>query len=401
MIPFSPPRIDERTIAEVTAALRSGWITTGPRTKAFEKRLAAYCDVEQVIALNAWTNACELVLRWFGIGPGDEVLVPAYTYCATANIVLHVGARPVMVDVKDDLTMDLEDARKLVTPATKCIMPVDIGGLPADQDGAMALAQAMRHLFQAEGEVQQQLGRMLVLSDAAHSFGAHIAGRRVGAIADITGFSFHAVKNLTTAEGGALALNLPAPFDNAALYKHFNVMSLHGQSKDALSKMQAGAWRYDVTMAGWKCNMTDLQAAIGLVELDRYDSETLPRRKAICERYNRAFGNDRRYQVPLFADAEREGSYHLYMLRLNEVTESQRDAVIAAIARREVSVNVHFIPLPMLTVYREQGYRIADFPNAYRHYSREISLPVYYDLTDDQVDTVVRAVKEAVTEVLG
>ncbi len=401
MIPFSPPRIDERTIAEVTAALRSGWITTGPRTKEFEKRLAAYCGVEQVIALNAWTNACELVLRWFGIGPGDEVLVPAYTYCATANIVLHVGARPVMVDVKDDLTMDLEAARKLVTPATKCIMPVDIGGLPADQPGAMQLAHEMRAHFHPEGDVQQQLGRMLVLSDAAHSFGARIGGRRVGAIADITGFSFHAVKNLTTAEGGALALNLPAPFDNAALYRHFNVMSLHGQSKDALSKMQAGAWRYDVTMAGWKCNMTDLQAAIGLVELDRYDSETLPRRKAICERYNAAFGNDRRYQVPLFADAEREGSYHLYMLRLNEASEAQRDAVIAAIARREVSVNVHFIPMPMLTVYRELGYRIADFPNAYRHYSREISLPVYYDLTDAQVDTVVRAVNEAVAEVLG
>ncbi|MBL8001720.1 MAG: DegT/DnrJ/EryC1/StrS aminotransferase family protein [Flavobacteriales bacterium] len=401
MIPFSPPRIDERTIAEVTAALRSGWITTGPRTKEFERRLAAYCGVEQVIALNAWTNACELVLRWFGIGTGDEVLVPAYTYCATANIVLHVGARPVMVDVKDDFTMDLEAARRLVTPATKCIMPVDIGGLPADQEGAMRLAEDMRTVFQAEGEVQQQLGRMLVLSDAAHSFGAHIGARRVGAIADITGFSFHAVKNLTTAEGGALALNLPAPFSNAVLYRHFNVMSLHGQSKDALSKMQAGAWRYDVTMAGWKCNMTDLQAAIGLVELDRYDSETLPRRKAICTRYSDAFAGDQRFLAPSFGDAAREGSYHLYMLRLTNASEDQRDAVIAAIAQREVSVNVHFIPMPMLSVYRGLGYRIADFPNAYRQYSREISLPVYYDLSDAQVDQVVKAVKEAVTEVMG
>ncbi len=401
MIPFSPPRIDERTIAEVTAALRSGWITTGPRTKEFEKRLAAYCAVEKVIALNAWTNACELVLRWFNIGPGDEVIVPAFTYCATANIVLHVGAKPVMVDVLDDFTMDPDAVRKAITPRTKCIMPVDIGGLPADQQQVMRIAEEHRSVFVPNGEVQQQLGRILVLSDAAHSFGARIGDKRVGAIADITGFSFHAVKNLTTAEGGALALNMPKPFDNEALYKHFNVMSLHGQSKDALSKMQAGAWRYDVTMAGWKCNMTDLQAAIGLVELDRYDSETIPRRKAICERYNAAFGADARFVAPVFADAGREGSYHLYMLRLANAAEVQRDAVIAAIAKREVSVNVHFIPMPMLTIYKELGYRIADFPNTFNQYSREISLPVYYDLTDAQADTVIAVVKEAVAEVMG
>jgi len=401
MIPFSPPRIDERTVAEVTAALRSGWITTGPRTKEFEKRLAAYCGVEKVIALNAWTNACELVLRWFNIGPGDEVIVPAYTYCATANIILHVGAKPVMVDVRDDFTMDPQAVRSAITPWTKCIMPVDIGGLPADQEEVLRIAEEHRAVFVPNGAVQQQLGRILVLSDAAHSFGATIGSKRVGAIADITGFSFHAVKNLTTAEGGALALNMSEPFDNEALYTHFNIMSLHGQSKDALSKMQAGAWRYDVTMAGWKCNMTDLQAAIGLVELERYDSETIPRRRAICERYNAAFGPDPRFITPLFADAVRHGSYHLYMLRLANATEAQRDAVIAAIAKREVSVNVHFIPMPMLTVYKELGYRIADFPNTFRLYSREISLPVYYDLTDQQVDTVIAAVKEAVAEVMG
>lgn len=401
MIPFSPPRIDERTIAEVTAALRSGWITTGPRTKEFEKRLATYCGVDKVIALNAWTNACELVLRWFNIGPGDEVIVPAYTYCATANIVSHVGATPVMVDILNDFTIDPQAVRKAITSRTKCIMPVDIGGLPADQEAMMRIAEEARAVFVPQGEVQQQLGRILVLSDAAHSFGATIGSKRVGAIADITGFSFHAVKNLTTAEGGALALHMPGPFDNEALYKHFNIMSLHGQSKDALSKMQAGAWRYDVTMAGWKCNMTDLQAAIGLVELERYDSETIPRRKAISERYNAAFRTDERFIAPLFADDGREGSYHLYMLRLSNATEAQRDAVIAAIARREVSVNVHFIPMPMLTVYKERGYRIADFPNTFRQYSREISLPVYYDLTDDQVDTVVAAVRSAVDEVMG
>ena len=401
MIPFSPPRIDEKTIAEVTAALRSGWITTGPRTKEFEKRLASYCGVEKVIALNSWTNACELVLRWFGIGPGDEVIVPAYTYCATANIVLHVGARPVMVDVLDDFTIDPAAVRKAITPKTKCIIPVDIGGLPADVAAIMRIAAEASRTFVPATAEQRQLGRILVLSDAAHSFGATIHGMKVGPQTDIAGFSFHAVKNLTTAEGGALALNLPKPFDNEALYKQFNLMSLHGQSKDALSKMQAGAWRYDVTIAGWKCNMTDLQAAIGLVELERFDSETTPRRRAICQRYDAAFSGDGRFIKPLFRDASRESCYHLYMLRVADATETQRDAIIAAIAKREVSVNVHFIPMPMLTVYKDLGYRIEDYPNTARQYSREISLPVYYDLSDEQVDTVIAAVKESVDEVLG
>ncbi|MBS1583660.1 MAG: DegT/DnrJ/EryC1/StrS family aminotransferase [Bacteroidetes bacterium] len=401
MIPFSPPRIDERTIEEVAAALRSGWITTGPRTKAFEKKLAAYCGVEQVIALNAWTNAAELVLRWAGIGPGDEVIVPAYTYCATANIVMHVGAKPVMVDVKDDFTMDVEAARAAITADTKCIIPVDIGGLPADVPAIMRLAEEARSAFTPDSDVQKLLGRPLVLSDAAHSFGAAIAGKKLGTQADITGFSFHAVKNLTTAEGGALAFNLPSAFDAEAIYRAFNVMSLHGQSKDALAKTQPGAWRYDVTIAGWKCNMTDLQAAIGLIELERYDIETLPRRRAICERYQAAFAGDDRFVPPALADGERQGSYHLYMLRVAQATEAQRDAIIAAIAERGVSVNVHFIPMPMLSYYKELGYAIADYPNTYRHYSREISLPVYFDLTDAQVDEVVKAVKDAAEQVMG
>ncbi|MFT3885375.1 MAG: DegT/DnrJ/EryC1/StrS family aminotransferase [Flavobacteriales bacterium] len=401
MIPFSPPRIDERTIAEVTAALRSGWITTGPRTKAFEQKLAAYCGVPKVIALNAWTNACELVLRWYGIGSGDEVIVPAYTYCATANIVMHVGAKPVMVDVKDDFTIDVEAARAAITANTKCIIPVDIGGLPADVEAVMRLAEEARETFTPSNDVQKLLGRPLVLSDAAHSFGATIGGRKVGAQADITGFSFHAVKNLTTAEGGALAFHLPQGFDAEEIYRLFNVMSLHGQSKDALAKTQPGAWRYDVTLLGWKCNMTDLQAAIGLIELERYDSDTLVRRKAICARYDRSFAGDARLIAPTFKDAGREGSYHLYMLRVAQATEAQRDAIISAIAKREVSVNVHFIPMPMLSFYKGLGYRMEDYPNTYQHYSREISLPVYYDLTDEQVDAVVKAVKDAVTEIMG
>jgi len=408
MIPFSPPRIDDRTVKAVEEALRSGWITTGPRTKEFEKRLAAYCGVERVIALNSWTNACELVLRWYGIGPGDEVIVPAYTYCATANIVMHVGAKPVLVDVLDDFTIDPEAVRRAMSPRTKCIIPVDIGGLPARLPEIMRIAEESTGLFTPKLNLrtdgtnpQMRLGRALVLADAAHSFGARVQGKAVGAQADITGFSFHAVKNLTTAEGGALAFNLPEPFSSEELYRFFNAYSLHGQSKDALAKTQPGAWRYDVAFPGYKCNMTDLQAAIGLVELDRYDAETLPRRRAICERYHKAFGSDARFVAPTLRDDDRVGSYHLYMLRIADASEEQRDAIIAAIAKREVSVNVHFIPLPLLSFYKAQGLVMSNYPNAYRHYSREISLPVYFDLSDADADTVIGAVKSAVAEVMG
>lgn len=425
MIPFSPPRIDDLTIKAVEEALRSGWITTGPRTKEFERKLADYCGVDRVIALNSWTNACELALRWYGIGPGDEVIIPAYTYCATANIVMHVGAKPVLVDVLDDFTMDPEAVRKAITNRTKCIIPVDIGGLPARITEIMRVAEECCPTFTpavnlrvAGSNPQMRLGRVLVLSDAAHSFGARIDGKAVGAQADITGFSFHAVKNLTTAEGGAMAFNLPKPFDHEEIYTFFNTMSLHGQSKDALAKTQPGAWRYDVEFPGYKCNMTDLQAAIGLVELKRYKGETLPRRQAICERYSAAFGGDERFIVPTLVDerdtgngfratgakgpASRTGtrvsSYHLYMLRIAGATEDQRDAIISVIAQRQVSVNVHFIPLPMLTAYK--GHRMMDYPNTYSLYSNEISLPVYYDLTDAQVDEVVKTVKAAVGQVM-
>ncbi len=425
MIPFSPPRIDDLTIKAVEEALRSGWITTGPRTKEFERKLADFCGVERVIALNSWTNACELVLRWYGIGPGDEVIIPAYTYCATANIVMHVGAKPVLVDVLEDFTMDPEAVRKAITNRTKCVIPVDVGGLPARMTEIMRVVEDCCPTFTpavnlrvAGSNPQMRLGRVLVLSDAAHSFGARIDGKAVGAQADITGFSFHAVKNLTTAEGGALAFNLPKPFEHEELYRFFNTMSLHGQSKDALAKTQPGAWRYDVEFPGYKCNMTDLQAAIGLVELKRYKNETLLRRKAICERYSAAFAGDQRFILPTLKDerstssgaqtkSDTEGtartgnrttSYHLYMLRIANVTEEQRDAIIAAISEQQVSVNVHFIPLPMLSAYR--SHRMMDYPNAYRLYSTEISLPVYYDLSDAQVDEVVRAVKMAVDLVL-
>jgi len=408
MIPFSPPRIDDRTIQAVTEALRSGWITTGPRTKEFEKKLATYCGVDKVIAMNSWTNAAELVLRWYGVGPGDEVIVPAYTYCATANIVMHLGAKPVLVDVLDDFTMDPEAVKRVLTNRTKAIIPVDIGGLPANIKAIMRVAEEGCGLFTPKVNLrvdgtnpQMRLGRALVLSDAAHSFGASIAGKKVGSQADITGFSFHAVKNLTTAEGGALAFNLPEPFDHEELYRYFNAMSLHGQSKDALAKTQPGAWRYDVAFPGYKCNMTDLQAAIGLVELERFDRDTTPRRRAICERYSAAFAGDGRFVVPSFQTGDRESCFHLYMLRVPKATEEQRDAIITAIAKRGVSVNVHFIPLPKLSFYEGQGLRMVDYPNTYKLYSTEISLPVYYDLTDAQVDQVVAAAKAAVKEVMG
>jgi len=412
MIPFSPPRIDDRTIKAVEEALRSGWITTGPRTKEFERRLAEYCGVERVIAMNSWTNAAELVLRWYGVGPGDEVIVPAYTYCATANIVAHVGAKPVMVDVLDDFTMDPAALRKAMNQRTKCIIPVDIGGLPCDIAAIMRVAEESYPYFTPKVNLrvdgtnpQMRLGRVLVLSDAAHSFGARIGGKPVGSQADITGFSFHAVKNLTTAEGGALAFDLPEPFDMQELYTYINTMSLHGQSKDAMAKMQPGAWRYDVVQPGYKCNMTDLQAAIGLVELERYEKETIPRRRAICERYHTAFADDQRFITPKFKvdheGVEHVSCYHLYMLRLKNATEEQRDAVITAIAEKGVSVNVHFQPLPLLSYYKGKGYRMDDFPTAYELYKGEISLPVYYDLTDAQVDEVVKVVQQAVEKVLG
>lgn len=400
-IPFSPPRIDDKTIDAVTEVLRSGWITTGPKTKQFELELADYIGVERVIALNSWTNACELVLRWFGIGVGDEVIVPAYTYCASANIILHVGATPVIVDVLDDFTLDPDQLHKAINKRTKCIIPVDIGGLPVHLETIKSVVSKSSETFIPANDVQRRLGRPLLLSDAAHSFGAMYNGKRVGSQADITGFSFHAVKNLTTAEGGALAFNAELPFDASELYNWFNTMSLHGQSKDALAKSTAGSWKYDVSEPGFKCNMTDLHAAIGLVELARYNSEMLPRRKEICEAYELGLKDSEWAILPCFEDSARRSSYHLFMLRVDGINEHQRDEVISRMAETGVSVNVHFQPLPLLTAYSNRGYQIESVPNAYRLYQNEISLPVYFDLTDDQVATVVRILKDCIEVVLN
>lgn len=397
MIPFSPPHIDDAIIEEVVAALRSGWITTGPRTKAFEQKIAQYCGIRRVLNVSSASAGLELILRWFGIGPGDEVIVPAYTYTATAEVVLHCGAKPVMVDVGDDFLITPDNIRKAITPNTKVIIPVDIAGLPCDYDDINRIVNepAVREHFHPTNDVQRQLGRILVMADAAHSLGARYRNRCTGALTDITVFSFHAVKNLTTAEGGAICLNLPEPFDVDALYQELCTFSLHGQSKDALAKTKPGNWRYDVSYAGYKCNMTDVAAAIGLIEIDRYEDMILSRRRAIFEAYTQAFKDDNRFQIPEYETVDKTSSFHVYALRLRQADEARRDAVIQRIFDQEVSVNVHFIPLPMLTCYKKLGYDIRNYPVTYDNYSREISLPVYYDLTDEQVELVIEAVKKA------
>lgn len=401
MIPFSPPRIDEKTIEAVSAVLRSGWITTGPKTRELEKRITEYCASQRTLCLNSWTNAAELLLRWYGVGPGDEVILPAYTYAATANIVFHLGARPILVDSPSDhFNIKAFDVAQLINSRTKAIMPVDIGGLPCDYDDFIAIAQEYSNVFQPANEQQEKLGRILLLSDSAHSFGATYRQQKIGNQLDVHGFSFHAVKNLTTAEGGALTFNFDPAEKNDELWKALNVSALHGQTKDALSKSKAGEWRYDIVEPGYKCNMTDIHAAIGLVELDRYDVETLPRRKQICNLYHQAFIDQSWYEAPMFKDESKESSYHLFMLRIKGITEQQRDEIIMKIAADEVSVNVHFQPLPLLSFYKKNGFDIRNFPNAHQHYSREISLPVYYDLNDDNVNTVIQAVITATNKVL-
>ncbi|HOZ87394.1 MAG TPA: DegT/DnrJ/EryC1/StrS family aminotransferase [Bacteroidia bacterium] len=393
MIPFSPPRIDDKICDEVMATLKSGWITTGPRTKLFEKKITEYCGNKNTICLNSATAGLELMLRWFGVGPGDEVILPAYTYSATANVIIHCGATPVFVDVNaSDFNISVNAVEKAITGKTKVIMPVDFGGMPCDYNELNALAVRSGSLFTPANPIQKKLGRILILSDSAHSFGAEYKGAKAGALTDVSVFSFHAVKNLTTAEGGAVALNLPAPFNNEEIYNALCVTSLHGQNKDALAKTQRGNWKYDIVEAGYKCNMTDISAAIGLVELARYDNDTLPKRKHIADTYNKLLGNDKRLELPVFETNEKRSCFHLYPLRIRNITEPQRDAVMQEIFNADVSVNVHFIPVPGMSFYKNMGYNLADYKVTYDNFSREISLPVFYDLTDEQILTVVTAV---------
>lgn len=402
MIPFSPPRIDDKIVNSVVETLKSGWITSGPRVAEFETKLENYTKAKAVVCTNSATAGLELILRWFGVGKGDEVIIPAYTYCATANVVVHCGAKPVMVDInKDDFNINIESIKSAITKKTKAIIPVDIAGMPCDYDDIYQIVNSseVKSLFNAQNELQNKLGRILILADAAHSIGAEYRGKKSGTLADISVFSFHAVKNLTTAEGGAIALNMPEGFDNLELKKYLKIFGLHGQNKDALAK-STGNWKYDVITAGYKVNMTDIQAAIGLVELERYENDTLKKRKHIFNLYDEAFKNNQSFKLPIYQNEIKKSCLHLYMLRVNNIDEATRSRIIQKIADKKVAVNVHFQPLPLLSFYKNNGYQIKDYPQAYDNYQTEISLPSFYNMTDEMVCMVAQAVIDSTNEIL-
>lgn len=388
-IPFSPPDMSEAEIAEVTEALRSGWITTGPRTKEFERQIAAYCHTERAVCLNSATACMEMILRVLGVGPGDEVITSAYTYTATASVTCHVGAKVVMVDTApNSFEMDYDKLADAITEHTKAILPVDLGGVVCDYDKVYAAVESKKHLFRPANEVQKAFGRVVVLADAAHAFGAERKGRMCGEIADFTSFSFHAVKNLTTAEGGALTWRPIPGIDNEWLYKQFQLLSLHGQNKDALAKTKLGSWEYDIVAPNYKCNMTDIMAGIGLAQMKRYDG-LLARRRAIIERYNEAL-KDCNVQVLNHYTEESASSGHLYLVRLLGKSVEERNEVINRMAERGIACNVHYKPLPMMTAYKNLGFDIVDYPNAYNQYCNEVSLPLHTRLSDEDVEYVIR-----------
>lgn len=388
-IPFSPPDMSEAEIVEVTDALRSGWITTGPRTKEFERQIAEYCHTERAVCLNSATACMEMILRVLGVGPGDEVITSAYTYTATASVTCHVGAKVVMVDTApNSFEMDYDKLADAITEHTKAILPVDLAGIICDYDKVYAAVESKKHLFRPANEVQKAFGRVVILADAAHAFGATQNGKMCGEIADFTSFSFHAVKNLTTAEGGALTWRPIPGIDNEWLYKQFQLLSLHGQNKDALAKTKLGAWEYDIVAPNYKCNMTDIMAGIGLAQMKRYDG-LLARRRAIIERYNEAL-KACNVQVLNHYTEESASSGHLYLVRLLGKSVEERNEVINRMAERGIACNVHYKPLPMMTAYKNLGFDIADYPNAYNQYCNEVSLPLHTCLLDEDVEYVIR-----------
>jgi dTDP-4-amino-4,6-dideoxygalactose transaminase len=393
-IPFSPPFVDQDVINEVVDSLNSGWITSGPKVKLLEEGVSKITTVSKSICVNSWTSGAILVLKWFGIKEGDEVIVPSYTYSATALAVLHCGAIPVMIDVTDDFTIDVNAIEKAITSKTKVIMPVDIAGWPCDYDAINVLVNkgSVINQFVAESDKQALLGRILVVSDAAHSIGAIYKGLPAGKLTDLTIFSFHAVKNITTAEGGAICLNLPDSFDNEEEYKLMKLYTLNGQNKDAFTKSQAGGWKYDILFAGLKVNMPDVCAAIGLAQIRKYDSLLIKERERVARAYQEFFSKYEQFDLPPLEDENRKSCFHLYALRLNNCTEDQRDSIIEEITQKGVAVNVHFIPMPMLTVFKNLGYKIEDYPVAYDNYSREISLPIYPQLTNEQIEYICEVV---------
>ena len=397
-IPFSPPDITEEEVAEVADTLRSGWITTGPKTKEFEKRIAEYCEVNRAVCLNSQTACAEMALRVLGIGEGDEVIVPAYTYTASASVVCHVGAKLVLVDVrKDSLEMDYDAVEKAITPATKAIIPVDLGGVPCDYDRIFSIVEAKKGLFTPNNDIQRAMGRIAVCADTAHAFGAERHGKKVGSIADFSSFSFHAVKNLTTAEGGALTWKSIEGIDDEDIYKKIQLYSLHGQNKDALAKTKLGSWEYDIVGTWYKCNMTDIMAAIGLVQLRRYPA-MLARRREIIERYDAAF-RPLGVETLNHFDEEHVSSGHLYITRVPWVDDEKRREIIVKMAEKGVACNVHYKPLPMMTAYKNMGFDIKDYPNAYNRYVNEITLPLHTCLTDEEVEYVIACFKETLAEV--
>ena len=387
-VPFSPPDITESEVNLVSEALRSGWITTGPKTKEFERLIAMCCQTEQAVCLNSATACMELILRVLDVGPGDEVITSAYTYTATASVTCHVGAKVVMVDTApDSFEMDYDKLADAITEKTKVVLPVDLAGVVCDYDKIFAAVESKKHLFSPANDIQKAYGRVIVLADAAHAFGAKWHGKMCGEIADFTSFSFHAVKNLTTAEGGALTWRNHDGVDNESLYKQFQLLSLHGQNKDALAKTRLGAWEYDIVAPYYKCNMTDVMAGIGLAQLKRYP-EMLYRRRQIIERYNEGLKGRNVQVLDHFGD-DYSSSGHLYLVRLLGEDVEYRNAVIERMAERGIACNVHYKPLPMMTAYKNLGFDIANYPNAYNQYHNEITLPLHTSLTDEDVEYVI------------
>ena len=398
-IPFSPPDISELEIQEVCEALRSGWITTGPRTKKLEQKLAQYCHTDKMVCLNSATAAEELNLRVLGIGPGDEVLVPAYTYTASASAAIHTGAIVRFIDCQENsLEMDYDRMEAAITEKTKAVIPVDLGGIPCDYDRIYEAVERKKDLFRPNSEIQKAMGRIAVVADCAHALGAEKNGKMTGAVADFSSFSFHAVKNFTTAEGGASCWKTIPGVDNDELYHQYQLLSLHGQSKDALAKTKLGAWEYDIVGPWYKCNMTDIMAAIGLKQLERYPG-LLQRRAEIIRRYDAALKPLGVETLTHFGEDYRS-SGHLYITRVPNITEQQRNDIIVKMAEREIACNVHFKPLPMMTAYKTLGFDIEDYPNAYKHYANEITLPLHTKLSDEDVAYVIENFTEILKEYL-
>ena len=401
-IPFSPPDLTDAEIEEVASAIKSGWITTGPKTKELEREVAALCHTNKAVCLSSQTSCAEMALRLLGIGEGDEVIVPAYTYTASAEIVCHVGARLIFIDSQpDSLEMDYDAVEKAITDKTKAIIPVDIGGVPCDYDRIFSIVEKKKELFTPSNDIQSKFGRLIVCADTAHAFGSTWHGKPIGSVADFSAFSFHAVKNFTTAEGGALTWKPREDLNDEEIYKQVQLYSLHGQSKDALSKNQLGAWEYDILGPWYKCNMTDIHAAIGLAQMERYPA-LLKRRREIIEKYDRAFKPLGVHTLPHFTD-EHISSGHLYLTRIfkkngEPVSDGERREIIIKLAERGITTNVHYNPLPMMTGYKKLGFDIKDYPNAYAHYANEISLPLFSRLTDEEVDYIIDNYTDVIKE---